>query len=215
MKLSVEFGYYNGNDWHVEEGWMFSLEDGRNSTWTFLWKQSRNWLYTWKKRSYLKERSSLLKARTCRGILVMLFRRSGILVLVNDVDWEVLDREKTELNVWMFWIDIIIIVGGRWYIILIHVTWWLVQSVNCLVLFVAFSITTTLFSNKYTLMNRTSGIIPFTLISTSLCHNPHHNPSVSNVQSPSIILSDYRKNRGCVLIYEIRQLGRRWLRKCR
>ncbi|CBK20144.2 uncharacterized protein [Blastocystis hominis] len=24
--------------------------------------------------------------------------RSGILVLVNDVDWEVLDREKTELN---------------------------------------------------------------------------------------------------------------------
>ena len=29
----------------------------------------------------------------------MLSRRSGILVLVNDVDWEVLDREKTELNV--------------------------------------------------------------------------------------------------------------------
>lgn len=25
--------------------------------------------------------------------------RSGILVLVNDVDWEVFDREKTELNV--------------------------------------------------------------------------------------------------------------------
>ena len=43
-----------------------------------------------------------MKARTCRGILTMLFRRSGILVLVNDVDWEVLDREKTELNVWMF-----------------------------------------------------------------------------------------------------------------
>ena len=32
----------------------------------------------------------------------MLFRRSGILVLVNDVDWEVLDREKTELNVLCF-----------------------------------------------------------------------------------------------------------------
>lgn len=68
---------------------------------------------------------------------------------------------------------------------------------------------------KLTLMNRKSGIILFTLISTSLCYNVHHNPSVSNLQSPSIILSDYRKNRGCVLIYEIRQLGRRWLRKYR
>ena len=26
-------------------------------------------------------------------------RRSGILVLINDVDWEVMDKEKTELSV--------------------------------------------------------------------------------------------------------------------
>lgn len=39
------------------------------------------------------------KGRICRGDLLVLSRRSGILVLVNDVDWEVLDREKTELNV--------------------------------------------------------------------------------------------------------------------
>ena len=27
------------------------------------------------------------------------YRRSGILVLVNDVDWEVMEKEKTELFV--------------------------------------------------------------------------------------------------------------------
>ena len=35
----------------------------------------------------------------CRVYERSLKRRSGILVLVNDVDWEVLDKDDTELSV--------------------------------------------------------------------------------------------------------------------
>ena len=35
----------------------------------------------------------------CRVYVLSLSRRSGILVLVNDVDWEVLDKDDTELSV--------------------------------------------------------------------------------------------------------------------
>ena len=49
--------------------------------------------------NYLKERNYLLMEAICIVFSFQsLYRRSGILVLVNDTDWEVLDKENTPVE---------------------------------------------------------------------------------------------------------------------
>ena len=50
--------------------------------------------------NYQKERNYLLMETTCTAFYYLSFyRRSGILVLVNDTDWEVLEKENTPVEV--------------------------------------------------------------------------------------------------------------------
>ena len=50
--------------------------------------------------NYQKERNYLLMETTCTAFdYFSLYRRSGILVLVNDTDWEVLEKENTAVEV--------------------------------------------------------------------------------------------------------------------
>ena len=50
--------------------------------------------------NYQKERNYLLMETTCTAFdYFSLYIRSGILVLVNDTDWEVLEKENTPVEV--------------------------------------------------------------------------------------------------------------------
>lgn len=50
--------------------------------------------------NYLKEKNYLSMETTCIDFdYLSLYRRSGILVLVNDTDWEVLEKENTPVEV--------------------------------------------------------------------------------------------------------------------
>ena len=50
--------------------------------------------------NYLKEKNYLSMETTCTAFdYFTLYRRSGILVLVNDTDWEVLEKENTPVEV--------------------------------------------------------------------------------------------------------------------
>lgn len=110
MKVLVEFAYsllYPQLIHDLVEAWTSSL--AVRNHWLSILRDPLSSISfsTWRTTSWLREKSSLLLTITCMLLFLfyfqififLCFRRSGILVLINDCDWEVFEQENTQLKV--------------------------------------------------------------------------------------------------------------------